>query len=98
MSRQMLITGGAGFIGSHLADELLSLGYRVRVLDNLCSQVHGPRKKVPDYLNPGVEFVCGDVRNPADVRRALEDVKLSFTSLLPWAWAKACIRLRNTRP
>lgn len=78
MSGQMLITGGAGFIGSHLADELLSLGYRVRVLDNLCSQVHGARKKVPDYLNPGVEFVCGDVRNSADIRRALKDVDAVF--------------------
>lgn len=78
MSRQMLITGGAGFIGSHVADALRSAGYRVRVLDNLCPQVHGARKKVPGYLNPDVEFVCGDVRNAADIRRALKDVNAVF--------------------
>jgi len=41
MPEKVLITGGAGFIGSHLADELLQAGYEVRVLDNLCPQVHG---------------------------------------------------------
>jgi dTDP-L-rhamnose 4-epimerase len=54
MQRHVLITGGAGFIGSHLANELLNYGYRVRVLDNLCAQVHGPERKRPDYLNPEV--------------------------------------------
>ena len=45
MNKHVLITGGAGFIGSHLADELLEKGYRVRVLDNLSEQVHGKNKK-----------------------------------------------------
>lgn len=44
MKQRVLITGGAGFIGSHLADELLRCGYRVRALDNLSPQVHGPRR------------------------------------------------------
>jgi dTDP-L-rhamnose 4-epimerase len=75
---RVLITGGAGFIGSHLADELLSHGYRVRALDNLTEQVHGNRKQRPGYLDPRVELLIGDVRNPQDVRRALADVDAVF--------------------
>ena len=74
MSKQILITGGAGFIGSHLADELLEHGYRVRALDNLSVQVHGSDAQRPDYLHPDVELIVGDVRNPETVRRALEEV------------------------
>ena len=74
MTPRMLITGGAGFIGSHLCDELLRAGYAVRVLDNLCPQVHGPGHRRPDYLAPDVELVVGDVRDRATVDRALEGV------------------------
>jgi dTDP-L-rhamnose 4-epimerase len=74
MSQHILITGGAGFIGSHLANELLGHGYRVRVLDNLSVQVHGPGRKRPGYLNSAAELVVGDVRDPDAVRRALEGV------------------------
>jgi dTDP-L-rhamnose 4-epimerase len=74
MQRHVLITGGAGFIGSHLANELLNYGYRVRVLDNLCAQVHGPERKRPDYLNPEVELQIGDVRDVAAVAKALQGV------------------------
>jgi dTDP-L-rhamnose 4-epimerase len=73
-----LITGGAGFIGSHLADELLEHGYRVRALDNLAEQVHGPGAARPGYLHPDVELVRGDVRDPAAVRAALDDVEAVF--------------------
>lgn len=72
--KRILITGGAGFIGSHLADELLEKGYEVRVLDNLCEQVHGKHCKRPEYLNPDVELFVGDVRNPEDVEDALHGV------------------------
>jgi dTDP-L-rhamnose 4-epimerase len=71
---QILITGGAGFIGSHVADELLRRGHRVRALDNLSPQVHGPGAKRPRYLNTDVELVEGDVRDCLAVRRALAGV------------------------
>ena len=74
MAERVLITGGAGFIGSHLADELLREGYSVRVLDNLSPQVHGDDAGVPDYLSNEVEFRHGDVRDPEAVRAALQDV------------------------
>ena len=71
---RILITGGAGFVGSHLADELLARGYRVRALDNLSEQVHGDSASRPEYLHEDVELVRGDVRDPAAVRRALQGV------------------------
>jgi dTDP-L-rhamnose 4-epimerase len=69
----VLISGGAGFIGSHVADELLRAGYRVRALDNLVEQVHEGAQR-PDYLDPDVELVRGDVRDSDAVNRALEGV------------------------
>ena len=72
--KTILITGGAGFIGSHLGDALLQSGYRVRALDNLLPQVHGVDAKRPSYLAPEIELVVGDVRNAQDVARALEGV------------------------
>jgi dTDP-L-rhamnose 4-epimerase len=74
----ILITGGAGFIGSHLADELLRTGHRVRVLDNLTSQVHGDNARRPAYLDREVEFVRGDVRDRDAVRRALQGVEAVY--------------------
>ena len=74
MSKTILITGGAGFIGSHLADELISAGHKVRVLDNLSEQVHGPGKSRPDYLNRAAELQIGDVRDPAAVKASLKGV------------------------
>ena len=71
--RRVLITGGAGFIGSHLADELLARGHRVRVLDTLTPQVHGDGGR-PEYLAADVELHVGDVRDPDAVRRALDGV------------------------
>jgi len=62
------------FIGSHVADELLRYGYRVRALDSLSPQVHGPDAQRPDYLDPEVELLVGDVRDPDRVREALKGV------------------------
>jgi dTDP-L-rhamnose 4-epimerase len=78
LSKHILITGGAGFIGSHLADEMLKLGYRVRALDNLSFQVHGPDRKRPDYLHPDVELIIGDVRDPEVVRHALKGIDIVY--------------------
>ena len=72
---RVLVTGGAGFIGSHLADHLLEHGYEVRALDVLDEQVHGPSGERPDYLDPRVELVVGDVTDPSAVRYCLEGVQ-----------------------
>jgi dTDP-L-rhamnose 4-epimerase len=75
MPEHVLITGGAGFIGSHLGDELLRAGYRVRAFDSLVEQVHGDGgSKRPDYLADEIELIAGDVRNPEVVRGALEGI------------------------
>lgn len=78
MDKHILITGGAGFVGSHLADELLQNGYRVRALDFLSSQVHGETSERPAYLHPEVELIAGDVRDPDAVRAALQGVDAVF--------------------
>ena len=70
---RVLITGGAGFIGSHLADRLLADGYEVRALDSLDPQVH-PGGERPEYLDGAVELKVGDVRDRDAVRDALESV------------------------
>jgi dTDP-L-rhamnose 4-epimerase len=74
MPSRILITGGAGFIGSHLADALLGSGHCIRVLDDLNPQVHGPERRRPAYLAKDVELIVGDVRDPAVVSRALSSV------------------------
>lgn len=78
MKKKVLITGGAGFIGSHLADELIANGYQVRALDNLSEQVHGQNAVRPDYLHPEVELIVGDVRDKNAVKEALEGVSAVF--------------------
>jgi len=75
---RILITGGAGFIGSHVADALLERGYRVRVLDSLSEQVHGSPQALPDYLAGEVEVVQGDVRDRSALERALHGVEGVF--------------------
>jgi len=78
MSTRILITGGAGFIGSHLADALLARGYEVRAMDNLSPQVHGALPSRPGYLSKDVELSRGDIRDPEAVRRALHRVDVVF--------------------
>ncbi len=74
----ILVTGGAGFVGSHLVDALLAAGHRVRVLDNLDPQVHGQGAGRPEHLHADAELQVGDVRDRAAVASALEDVEVVF--------------------
>lgn len=73
-----LVIGGAGFIGSHIVDGLLSQGHKVRVMDNLDPQVHGDSKVPPSYLSTEAEFVLGDVLNREDLRKALQDIEVVY--------------------
>lgn len=72
----VLVTGGAGFIGSFLVDSLIEKGYKVKILDNLDKQVHNGKK--PKYLNKRAEFLQGDVTNYSDVRKSLEGVDVVY--------------------
>src|SRR3954469_9098612 len=74
MGKTILITGGAGFIGSHCAALLLEHGHTVKALDNLDPQIHGGERRPPVYLDRRVELIAGDIRSPRIVRRALADV------------------------
>ena len=74
MQKRVLITGGAGFIGSHVLDLMLASGYDIRILDNLTQQVHGPDAKRPDYLASGADLIVGDVRDRETVENALQGV------------------------
>lgn len=73
--RRVLITGGAGFIGSHLADALLAAGCRVRILDALVPQVHSSNRERPAYLAPDAELLVGDVGDAVACRRALDGIE-----------------------
>jgi len=73
----VLVTGGAGFIGSYLVEALLTAGYRVRVLDALVPQVHGNNAK-PVYLDRRAEFIQADVCDRAAVDAALENIDVVF--------------------
>lgn len=86
MNNRVLITGGAGFIGSHTADELDERGYKIRILDNLSPGVHFG--KWPDYLKPEYEKMKGDVRRRADWEKALKNIDYvvhlaALTDLIP---------------
>jgi dTDP-L-rhamnose 4-epimerase len=72
--KSVLITGGAGFIGAHVANELLEHGYRVRALDDLVPQVHGPERLRPVYLDSEVDLIVGDIRNTEILSRSLRGV------------------------
>jgi dTDP-L-rhamnose 4-epimerase len=72
----ILVTGGAGFIGSHLVDSLVKEGHRVRILDSLADEVHAGR--VPEHLNPDAEFIHGDVCDVELVAKAMDGVEAVY--------------------
>lgn len=72
----ILVTGGAGFIGSHLVDGLVQQGHRVRILDSLVEQVHGP--DAPPHINPEAEFIRGDVCDQETVAGALDGIEVVY--------------------
>ncbi len=74
MNKRVLITGGAGFIGSNLALRLINKGHSVIVLDNLSPQIHGDNSELLASIVNDYEFVLGDVRNRTDWRKCLEGV------------------------
>lgn len=77
MKYKILVTGGAGFIGSHLVDKLIELGHDVVILDNLDKQVH-PSGKSPSWLNKKAKFIKGDILDKKYLKKALDGVEVIF--------------------
>ena len=77
MGKKVLVTGGAGFVGSHTVDALVAAGHDVTVFDNLTDQVH-PNGKAPDYLSKDIRFLRGDVRNCDDIRKAVRGTDVIY--------------------
>lgn len=93
---KVLVTGGAGFIGSHIVDALVAKGYAVRVFDNLEPQVHGQRGgQAPEYLNPKAEFVLGDVRDVDALDRALDGIDAVYHEAAAVGVAQSMYAIRS---
>ena len=75
--KNILVTGGMGFVGSHLVDELVQRGHRVRIFDNLDPQVH-PHGAVPEYANPHAEFIHADICDRDALKKALAGIEIVF--------------------
>src|SRR5919109_170233 len=76
MHKRVLVTGGAGFVGSHTVDALLERGHEVRIFDSFTRQVHsdGP----PSYLQQEAEVLRGDMRDSDAVRQAVDGVEVVY--------------------
>jgi dTDP-L-rhamnose 4-epimerase len=99
MKDSILVTGGAGFIGSHLVDSLLEAGHQVRVLNNLETQVNGGLRengKKPDYLNRDAEFILGDICDYDIVAQAQEGIDVVFHEAALVGGGQSMMRLTAT--
>ncbi|MEA2037376.1 MAG: SDR family NAD(P)-dependent oxidoreductase [Nanoarchaeota archaeon] len=76
MKHHILVTGGAGFIGSFLVDKLIEEGHDIRILDNLEPQVHN--NETPNYLNGKAEFIKGDVLDISQLQESIKDIDVIF--------------------
>lgn len=72
----ILVTGGCGFIGSHLVDKLVKMGHKVLVYDTLEPQVHSNKK--PAYLNKDAEYIFADIRDGNNLKKAIKNVEVLF--------------------
>ena len=90
---KILVTGGAGFIGSHLVDRLVAEGHDVRIYDNLEPQVHG--NTTPSYLNRDAEFIQADICDEAMLDKAATALMSSSTKPQWSAWDRACTSRSN---
>jgi dTDP-L-rhamnose 4-epimerase len=95
MSRRMLLVGGAGFIGTHLARCLAREGHDVTVVDNLLSQVHGTHAKFPPELRTVAGCVKGDVRRPAVLRPLLRDHEVIYWLAAETGTGQSMYRVRR---
>src|SRR5262249_58916596 len=93
MALKVLVTGGAGLIGSHLVDLLLRKGYAVRLLDNLEPSVHLQGK--PSWIPPDAEFIEGDLRNLDDVERAVTGVDVIFHQAVYGGFAPELVKMTD---
>ncbi|MGB3057500.1 MAG: SDR family NAD(P)-dependent oxidoreductase, partial [Candidatus Omnitrophota bacterium] len=75
---KILVTGGAGFIGSFIVDELVARGHEVIIYDDLDPQVHGAARAIPGYINKNAEFIKGDILDGDTLYKALKDVDVLF--------------------
>jgi dTDP-L-rhamnose 4-epimerase len=93
--QRILVTGGAGFVGTHLTQELVKRGAKVRVLDNLDPQVHGKARGRPRLLPRAVEWIKGDVTNPRTVQRALKGVDAVYHLAAAVGVGQSMYRIRH---
>lgn len=74
MKKTVMVTGGAGFIGSHIVDRLVEEGYEVKVFDSFEQQVHNG--EIPEHLNSNAEYIVGDMRDREKLAEVLQDVDI----------------------